>query len=1328
MSADLERMLLPLLIVLLFSVIVLIAAAGYLLYRSRRPASGKEAAVESPGTQLDRSVRSSLSILRYKVSGKDYRYNVPWVLALGAPSGGKSTILEQLATECSDENSNLCWRFLPGGAVIDVPGSFLIGHNGGAAVDGQWKRLLRILARQRAHRPADGVVLSLSAPDLLATGDESDLRQKSQAAAMRAKLDQLQTELGMVLPVYVLITKCDHVAGFGSFLERIDADLSDDLFGWSNASTLESTYSADWVDEAFSTIGDRLVELQIGVLSRPTAAPVDEFFLFPVELERLRAPVRGYLTEIFRETSYVEPNFLRGIYFCGAAGMHQHHLTALPAGGSPVTADTSLPAQILPVKPYRPTVAFVRQLFDRKVFPESKIARAVRGLRFTRDHALWAARIAVAVFVLVFTVGTTAAYLRLANLRDTRFSSALDLLVDRVSEGSAGNNRQITVSAAYDMVDAIGILDTKGFRSVFLPASWRDPINTGVAHALADSFSKIVLPALAGGLEARAEAQTSSCAATPTQQTLPTDVDALTQIRFQNDLEYQRLERSVSDYDALRRAIGEYDELRSPGSGTFRQLNDLFKYLLNRSLDDAKRYQNNQYYARAIQHASGQPVPKAASGELDRCVGLRTASEIQNFLGSWFGDGNPAKALAGGVADEIGGLESGPGQTREKLRFLVDDERRLDALLSGGSYSWLREPSFNLAEFPALSTVQQEPFADVAFVQTIRTSGSDAFTKFKDDLLSVNAAATGLVLSMGASEIKVSPSVTALASCVDALLSQDFMADVGAVSYPAQTTAVFWNKAALGRATQLLDSYDKFAHDRLPLLPSGVRSTVATIAQNGLQTAVLSAVARAQEPVNAAGGAPDASTLMLEIRSFEDALPVLGQIGNALTSGAGGTRADLNLMLGKQAGILAQQMTALFQASSFYAPSLAGLMAWDGNRPLSLVDYDVENADDLEQYLGAQHDLLKSVALDYALPLQQYLQSRRLQSPDTLGTWTRVIKDVQDYEAKKPGNAIAALETFIRADLNKINVANGCLAVAPPTKSSDYFAGIRAKLQNQALDQCGDILLDQYNRNIATLFNSKLAGRFPFGPVPKTPDESEADPRDVVKFLQAMEQTGNPLAAYLRANSLNPDVLAFLVQADAVRQLFAGGLKDDALWVDSKVYFRVNRQAEVAADHIIEWNFQAGDSQVSNGSQSNGVRWAFGASTNVRLRFAKDSPDIPVAGAAGPDARVDGRTVSYEYRDPWALLTLLRMHANSNADYGVSAGGSPGTLRFAIPTTADASRAKLQSAPQVQGQVRVFMRLTAQITGAKEPHEVMFPDFPEAAPTLHTQPTQVSSN
>ena len=51
----------------------------------------------------------------------------------------------------------------------------------------------------------------------------------------------------------------------------------------------------------------------------------DNLFLFPGELERMRAPVKEYLTQIFQETSYVEANFLRGIYFCGEVAPPLRH-------------------------------------------------------------------------------------------------------------------------------------------------------------------------------------------------------------------------------------------------------------------------------------------------------------------------------------------------------------------------------------------------------------------------------------------------------------------------------------------------------------------------------------------------------------------------------------------------------------------------------------------------------------------------------------------------------------------------------------------------------------------------------------------------------------------------------------------------------------------------------------------------------------------------------------------------------------------------------------------------------------------------------------------
>ena len=342
--------------------------------------------------------------------------------------------------------------------------------------------------------------------------------------------------------------------------------------------------------------------------------------------------------------------------------------------------------------------------------------------------------------------------------------------------------------------------------------------------------------------------------------------------------------------------------------------------------------------------------------------------------------------------------------------------------------------------------------------------------------------------------------------------------------------------------------------------------------------------------------------------------------------------------------------------------------------------------------------------------------------------WAGIIRDMQDYEANKPGNPLSSLETFIRGGLDKINIPNACQPVVTGVPSPNYFLAVRAKLQKGAVDRCGELLMEQYNNKLADSFNQKLAGKFPFGPAPTSPDASEADPSDILTFLGDMNRMGVPLMKYLQAGNRHADVQAFLRSAESVEQFFNGGLADGKLFVDSKVLFRVNPQAEINGDHIIDWKVQAGEGAISMGEASNGLRWSFDAPVIVTLRFAKDSPDIPVPGATSVNMRIDGRTVTYEFRDAWSLFRLLNSYGDQNADYGLMNTGSASTLRFLIPTANEAARAKIQTPLKPQQQVKVFARLRFYVPGEKEPREVRIPAFPEAAPVIRVAQTISSVN
>ncbi len=1346
-----EKALLPYLIALLVVAVILLAVTAFLIIRSRFQ-SAVRPRKSSAGRRSRDSFLASLTALRSKIPDGDFLYRVPWILALGEPGSGKTSLLRQLETESSGQESDVEWFFLQGGALLDVPGEYLMQPEGTVSPKdtsqdhARWKRLLRLLARHRPHRPVDGIVLAVPVSSLIGSGSIADAQRASRASAIRSQLDQLQAELRMVVPVHVLVTKCDELRGFRDFCEQLDPSASDQLFGWSSASTLETAFFPGRIDEAFDILGNRLLELQVGLFSRDLQAAVDDLFLFPAELERLRSPLKDYLSRVFHETSYVEPNFFRGIYFCGdvvlqpqsvlppAVLLDEADSTALTIQhGGHKAAAASAPV----LDGYQPRISFVRQFFELKVFPEAKIAKATRGMRLSRDRGLLAAQTALLAFVLIFSIGTAVGYARLSAFSSHRLKPALDILASRFPQNPE-EQKNLSVAAAYDLVDLLGVVDVHGFRALFLPASWTDPINAAMGKALADAFSRRVLISFKNELTERIKAQKGSCGPISLiPQKLPTDVDALAQLSSANDLEYQALEKSLSDMDRLRRAVNTYNDLRLAGRGSFQELDLLFRYLINKGLDDETRFRSNPYFMRAMEEQSAGPVELQDSldhrKDFEACMAVQTESRVNNFFASWFGDNNPLPPLTNGVADEVDDLTSATAHTRENLRFMVDDVRRLDALVSSGEYRWLREPNFNTANFPLLSRgVGSEPFADAAFLQKINDNGNRAFSKLKDDLFSVATGSTGNVLVDFQGEIKIDPEVNTLSSNIDALLTQDFMAESAASALLNPASGVIWHKAALQRPIQLMDSYDKYLKDNLPLISAGLRPSVRNIAQEGLRSAVLSSISHAQEPVNPMS-ASDTSALMMEIRSFDEALPLLTQIATSIGPGANASSSDLERLLFTQANTMSQQLSAISKSESFFAPGAVPVSAWDGVRPFSLLRFGMETPDDLEVYLTKQRELLKTFALDYAQPLEQYLQAHRLQDVNGADPWAGVIRDVKDYEANKPGNSIAAMETFIRTGLDKINLANACLPVVAAAPSSNYFLVVRAKLQRAAVDRCGEILLDQYSTRIAQPFNRKLAGKFPFGTLPDSADQAEADVQDTIKFLNTMNEVGVPLMKYLQATNRQPDINSFLKEADALREFFAAGLSDNAILVDSKVAFRVNPAAEVRGDQIIEWKVQSGDGVIKLGDPANGLRWTYGTPVVVSLRFAKDSPAVPFQGVKGADAWIDGRTVRYEFRDPWSLFRLLSLHTDGPGGFEASASNSSasrpsGILRFVIPTIPDSARTNVPGPVPARDETRVFARLTFLVQGGKEQREIALPTFPELAPTIHAPSPLLAAN
>jgi type VI secretion system protein ImpL len=157
------------------------------------------------------------------------------------------------------------------------------------------------------------VLLTLSVQDLLTL---STAERQAQAAKLRARLAELQTELGMAPPVYVLLTKTDLLAGFNESFGDWPKEQRDQVWGFTLPHPAPADLGAAF-DAAYAQLEQRLVD---GLPERLQAIRQPEqraaAFGFPQQLALLRPLLRDSFATIFATGGGLERTpQVRGVYF-----------------------------------------------------------------------------------------------------------------------------------------------------------------------------------------------------------------------------------------------------------------------------------------------------------------------------------------------------------------------------------------------------------------------------------------------------------------------------------------------------------------------------------------------------------------------------------------------------------------------------------------------------------------------------------------------------------------------------------------------------------------------------------------------------------------------------------------------------------------------------------------------------------------------------------------------------------------------------------------------------------------------------------------------------
>jgi type VI secretion system protein ImpL len=248
-------------------------------------------------------------------------YALPWFMVIGESGSGKSTAVSHARAFASASQAgplaylpntkNCDWWFFDNAVVLDTAGRYVDAEGSASEQPDQkeWLELLALLAGQRRREPLNGLVMVVSARQLI---DESPQVMRDHGRFMRRRLEETGRYLMSKVPVYLLVSKLDLVLGLNELAAGLTPEQRRQALG-----LLRRNQEGDADD--FLTLTLREVESRLRDLSLSLAARRDQgqgpIALFSRELALLEPGLRAFIQGAFSPTPYSEPPFLRGIFF-----------------------------------------------------------------------------------------------------------------------------------------------------------------------------------------------------------------------------------------------------------------------------------------------------------------------------------------------------------------------------------------------------------------------------------------------------------------------------------------------------------------------------------------------------------------------------------------------------------------------------------------------------------------------------------------------------------------------------------------------------------------------------------------------------------------------------------------------------------------------------------------------------------------------------------------------------------------------------------------------------------------------------------------------------
>jgi type VI secretion system protein ImpL len=423
-------------------------------------------------TELTKRMQEAIAILRKsrrkdgdRRGAKGGLYQLPWYMFIGAPGAGKTTALTQSGLKFPLAESmgkgaiggvggtrNCDWWFTDEAVMLDTAGRYTTHDSHGELDAAAWTGFLQLLRKYRRRRPINGVIVTVAVSDLLLADEAA---RAAQARAIRERIKELHEQLGVRFPIYVLVTKCDLLAGFVEFFDSLGREERAQV--WGTTFALGQDSDTDGALAAFPA-EFRLLErrLQERVLARMQQER-DPYkralvYSFPQQFAGLEEVLGRFLNEVFSSSRYEREGLLRGVYF--SSGTQEGSPLDRVMGA--LAASFGLDRRVLTFGGAGGEVGsgagrsyFITRLLQQVIFPEAELAGVNRALEKRRRAIQWGALAGVALLFVLLGAGMLTSY-----ARNQAFVADMAARSEAIAKQAAALPPQASVLALLPVLDA----------------------------------------------------------------------------------------------------------------------------------------------------------------------------------------------------------------------------------------------------------------------------------------------------------------------------------------------------------------------------------------------------------------------------------------------------------------------------------------------------------------------------------------------------------------------------------------------------------------------------------------------------------------------------------------------------------------------------------------------------------------------------------------------------------------------------------------------------------------------------------------------------------